>query len=122
MYEIWLGLNIVFELALTVLPWLLGALAVWIALVAAALLRGRARWRSTLPASVMMGATTAALGLWFVPLMTKSSIYEMGYWVDWANLVGLSTAVGAVAFTFVWPLLATVACPDSADPSCGVSR
>lgn len=79
MYEIWLGLNIVFELALTVLPWLLGALAVWIALVAAALLRGRARWRSTLPASVMMGATIAALGLWFVPLMTKSSIYEMGY-------------------------------------------
>jgi NO-binding membrane sensor protein with MHYT domain len=122
MYEIWLGLNIVFELALTVLPWLLGALAVWIALVAAALLRGRARWRSTLPASVMMGATIAALGLWFVPLMTKSSIYEMGYWVDWANLIGLSLAVGGVAFAFVWPLLATVACPDGAAPSCGASR
>ena len=122
MYEIWLGLNIVFELALTVLPWLLGALAVWIALVAAALLRGRAHWRGTLPASVMIGATIAALGLWLVPLMTKSSIREMGYWVDWANLIGLCAAVGGVAFAFVWPLLATVACPDNAVPSRGASR
>jgi len=111
MYEIWLGLNIVFELALTALPWILGAAAVWIALMSAALLRRHAHWRKALPASLVIGATFAALGLWLVPLLTRSSIDEMGYWVDWVNLIGLSGVVGALAFGFAWPLLTAIAGP-----------
>lgn len=119
MYEIWLGLNIVFELALTALPWLGGAAAVWIALMSAALLRRHAHWREALPASLVIGATFAALAVWLVPLATRSSISEMGYWVDWANLIGLSVAVGGLAFAFVWPLLTAVSGPRNDTPTSG---
>lgn len=119
MYEIWLGLNIVYELLLTVLPWTGGVAAVWVALMVAALMRRRAHWQRTFPASLAMGATIAMLALWFLPLMTKSSIYEMGYWVDWVNLAGLAGAVGGLAFAFIWPLLATVDCPHDATTARG---
>lgn len=111
MYELWLALNIVFELALTVLPWLGGGLAVWIALMSAALLRRHAHWREALPASLVIGATFAALALWLVPFLTRSSISEMGYWVDWVNLIGLSAVFGGLAFAFAWPLLTAASVP-----------
>ena len=40
--------------------------------------------------------------------MTKSSMAEMGYWIDWANLAGIAAAIGGVAFALIWPLATSV--------------
>ena len=67
-------------------------------------------------------ATAAALV--FGPLFFPASSPTAQLLLSYASfgLAFVARPVGAVAFAFVWPLLATVACPDSADPSCGVSR
>ena len=49
MYEIWLMLNIVYELALEVWPWLLALALLWLLLMARAWRRGGAAWRASLP-------------------------------------------------------------------------
>jgi hypothetical protein len=55
-------------------------------------------------------ALPIAIGAFFtVPAMTKSSLAEMGYWIDWANLAGIAAAIGAVAFALIWPLVTSVA-------------
>ena len=41
-----------------------------------------------------------------VPSLTHSSFANMGYWVDWANLLVIALGLGAVAAVFFWPLLA----------------
>ena len=47
MYEIWLAMNIVWEIALTAWPWLLALGVLIVVLWAIALQRGRAPWGAT---------------------------------------------------------------------------
>ncbi|MBP6097254.1 MAG: hypothetical protein KBF58_02485 [Methyloversatilis sp.] len=108
MYEIWLALNILFELALTALPLIGGLLALWVALLATASTRGRAAWRPALRPSVIIALLIAISAFFAVPTMTKSSMAEMGYWIDWANLAGIAAAIGGVAFALIWPLATSV--------------
>lgn len=107
MYEIWLALNIVYEIALGVWPALLVLLLVWIALLVAA--RGRLSARALRPA-LALGALAAAALVLAVPSLTQSSLANMGYWVDWANLLAIALGLGALAAVFAWPL-AALACP-----------
>lgn len=109
MYEIWLALNILFELALTSLPLIGGLLALWVVLMAAASMRGRAAWRPTLLPSIIIALLVATAAFFTVPTMTKSSLSEMGYWVNWATLAGIAAAIGGVAFALIWPLVTSVA-------------
>lgn len=44
MYEIWLTLNILYELGLQYLPVVIGTALLWLALMAVAAARGRAGW------------------------------------------------------------------------------
>ena len=106
MYEIWLGLNIAWEMALGIWPIVAGALLIWLTLMVVALGRRGARWLAALPwaiAAALVFTVVAALAL---PGLSKSSLGEMGYWVDWANLLGVAAGFGAVAAAFVWPLAA----------------
>jgi hypothetical protein len=109
MYEIWLALNILFELALTALPLIGGLLTLWIALIVTAAGRGRTAWRPALLPSILMALLIAIAAFLAVPTMTKSSLAEMGYWIDWANLTGIAAGIGAVAFALIWPLVTSVA-------------
>jgi hypothetical protein len=105
MYEIWLVLNIVWELALDVWPWLVAVATLWLVLVAAAArMRGVPAVAGLAPA-VGVGALVAALAVFLVPAMVKSSVSEVAYWVDWANLAAIAGGLGAVAVAFAWPLL-----------------
>ena len=103
MYEIWLMLNIVYELALGLWPWLLALTALWLLLM----LRARGgRWRASLPGAIGLGLAVAVLIFFITPAWNKSGLGEMRYWVDWANLLGIAAAWGAAGVAFAWPLLA----------------
>ena len=102
MYEIWLTLNIVYELALGLWPWL-AALAVLGLLLA---LRARGRdWRASLPGAIALALAVAAVVFFAAPGWVGSSLGEMAYWVDWANLLGIAAAWGVAAMALAWPLL-----------------
>ena len=96
MYEIWLAINIVYEIALTIWPLLALALLVWLALL----------WTAGARLGRGVGALVALVLLVSVPSLTHSSFANMGYWVDWANLLVIALGLGAVAAVFFWPLLA----------------
>ena len=105
MYEIWLVLNILWELALGAAPWLLAALAAWIALMVTASRRGAA-WRAGLGGSVVVAIVVGVAAFLWVPAATRSSIGELGYWVDWANLAGVALGFAGAAALLAWPVLA----------------
>ena len=107
MYEIWLALNIVYEIALTIWPALLALLLTWLALLATA--RGRLGWRA-LRQALLAGAVVAAALVAGLPSLTQSALSNMGYWVDWANVLAIALGLGALAALFMWPLMALF-CP-----------
>ena len=102
MYEIWLAMNIVYEIALGVWPLLALLLAVWLGLLVAA--RGRLGARQVRQAA-LLGALVAVALFFSVPTLTQSSLANMGYWVDWANLLAVALGLGALAAVFSVPLL-----------------
>lgn len=102
MYEIWLLLNIVFEVALTVWPMLVAALLFWLALLWGAGQRLRAH---TLMGSLALGGAAVLVAALVLPALTRSSLNDMSYWLDWAALAGLSLACGAVVAAFALPVL-----------------
>jgi hypothetical protein len=44
--------------------------------------------------------------------MLRSSLSDMGYWVDWAMLLVTAAGLGVAAAVLLWPLLARA--PDKA--------
>jgi len=103
MYEIWLVMNIVWEIALDFWPLLaLGAIA-WLVLMALAWRRPAAHWRSAWPMAAGVAAVAAVIGFLVVPTATRSSLQELAYWVDWANLASIALGIGAAALAFAWP-------------------
>ena len=106
MYEIWLAMNIVWEIALGVWPLLLAAAVLWCILMLRAWRRPDTRWGSGLPLALGIGLLVAAAAVALVPGWTRSALSEMNYGVDWAVLLSLATGFGAVAVAFAWPLSA----------------
>lgn len=109
MYEIWLAINVVFELAMANLPLVLFFVALWAALMAFVLLRGRANWRGALPAALLAWALAGAAAFFTVPSLVQSTLSDMRYWVDWANLLAIAAGLGGVVALFVWPFIAGMA-------------
>ncbi|MGB3450270.1 MAG: hypothetical protein WBA58_07205 [Giesbergeria sp.] len=103
MYEIWLVINIVYEIALTVWPLLILALVMWLALMWPA--RSRLGGQS-LRHALVLGAVAVVTLFFSLPSLTHSSFANMGYWVDWANLLAMALALGTLCGLFLWPLLA----------------
>ena len=106
MYEIWLAMNIIYEIALGIWPLLALLLAVWVALLVAA--RGRLGARQVRQA-LLLGALVAVALFFSVPTLTQSSLANMGYWVDWANLLAIALGLGALAAVFSVPLFGLAA-------------
>jgi hypothetical protein len=57
----------------------------------------------TLAAVAVLVALAAVLAL---PSLSKSTLADMGYWVDWAALLGMAAGVGVAAAVLLWPVLA----------------
>lgn len=96
MYEIWLMLNILWEIALGVWPLLLLTAVLWLALMGAASRAAGAHWRAGLPPALIMGVIAAMAAFLLVPGALRSTLSDMGYWLDWATLSGLAAAVGGL--------------------------
>ena len=62
--------------------------------------------RGALGIGLVLGMLVAAVLFFTVPGLTNSSLSNMGYWVDWANLASVALGLGALAALFLWPLLA----------------
>ncbi len=106
MYEIWLAMNIVYEIALGIWPLLALLLAAWAALLVAA--RGRMGARPV-GRALVLGLVVAVALFFSVPALTQSSLANMGYWVDWANLLAIALGLGALAAVFSVPLFGLAA-------------
>jgi len=106
MYEIWLAMNIVWEIALGAWPWVL-ALGLLVAAAWLLALSGRpAGWRAAAGGAVVAAAMAAAATVALLPMWSRSSLAELAYWVDWANLAAIVAGAAAVAFAIAWPALA----------------
>lgn len=105
MYEIWLMLNIVWELALAIWPWLLALAVLWLLLMARAVRRPGAAWRGSLLGALALAALAAISTFLLAPGWVHSSLAELKYWIDWATLLGIAAAGGALVLAFAWPLL-----------------
>lgn len=105
MYEIWLVLNIVWEIALGLWPLLLAAGLLLAVLVVVTVRQPAAGWRRALPGTLLVAVVVALAVVLLVPGWVQSSLADMAYWVDWANLLALAAAAGAVAAAVAWPLL-----------------
>ena len=108
MYEIWLTMNILWEIALEIWPWLLGAAAAWAVLVVGASLRPGVRWRASLPVAVLVGLLVAGATFFLLPGALRSSLSEMGYWLDWMVLLGIAAGAGVAGAVMAWPVSALV--------------
>ncbi|WP_119354646.1 hypothetical protein [Azohydromonas sediminis] len=104
MYEIWLVMNIVWEIALDLWPLLLGAGVLWVALMVTALRRRGANWRGGVKFALGAAVLAAVATVLWLPGATQASLADMAYWVDWANLLALAAGFGLVAAAFAWPL------------------
>ncbi len=104
MYEIWLVMNIVWEIALGFWPLLAAGAVVWLVLMALAWRRPAAQWRSAWPMAAGVAVVAAVVGFLVVPTTTGSSLHELAYWVDWANLGSIALGIGAAALAFAWPV------------------
>lgn len=103
MYELWLMLNILWEIALGVWPWLLAALVVWLVLITLSLRRGGA-WSNAVRPALLIGVAALVIGFLAVPALTRSSLGELAYWVDWISLAGIAVGVGVAATLAALPI------------------
>ncbi len=105
MYELWLGINIVYEWCLLYPAIPLVMLA---AVVAAFVLnRGKAKnWRKGFfPALVW--AILGFVVLFFVyPMLIQSSIFEVKRLVDWMNHLGICAGLAGFVGLVFWPFTA----------------
>lgn len=112
MYEIWLALNIVWETAVDNAAIAIGIVALLVVLYGAAIARRGAAWRRGIGVALVVGVVVALVSVFAVPPATLSSLDDMKYWIDWATLVGLALAIGAIAAALAWPLAAMLRRPS----------
>jgi hypothetical protein len=103
MYEIWLAMNIAYETALGLLPALAPLVLMWAVMMVINRKKLNRVKLITLAAVAVLVALAAVLAL---PSLSKSTLADMGYWVDWAALLGMAAGVGVAAAVLRWPVLA----------------
>lgn len=102
MYEIWQAMNIVYEIASDLLPALVSLALVWTVMVVINRKKLVRASGAALAAVAVLVGLASALAL---PSLSKSSLADMGYWVDWVSLLGLAAGVGVATALLLWPVL-----------------
>jgi hypothetical protein len=103
MYEIWLAMNIAYETALGLVPALAPLVLMWAVMMVINRKKLKRVKTVTLAAVAVLLSLAAVLAL---PSLSQSTLADMGYWVDWAALLGMAAGVGVAAAVLLWPVLA----------------
>lgn len=103
MYEIWLALNIIYEIALGLWPALLILVGVWLAVLVA---NRQGLWAVPFTRLLTIAVGVAVATGLVLPSLTLSSFGNFGYWVDWANWLAMAAGAGVAAAVWLWPLMA----------------
>ena len=105
MYEIWLGVNILYELAWMYAPLVCGV-TIMLALGYGLAWQRGGQWRAALTRALTVASVTGLVSVLLLPTLTRSSLAEMGYWIDWLNLLLISAGVRVLCGLLVWPFAA----------------
>ena len=105
MYEIILTLNILWEIALTLWPWLLGLAVIWLIALALAARQPRSRWIATIRPTAILAIAVGVVVFLISPTINLATFADATYWVDWANLIGFAAGTAAGAFVWLWPIV-----------------
>jgi len=107
MYEIWLAVNIAWEIVVAQAAWAIPLAIVFVGLVVHAIARRgdwRAGWRWAWKSALFAGVAAAIL----LPPLSNASWSDLTYVVDWLLLVAIAAVAGAVVGALVWPLAAVL--------------
>ena len=105
MYEIWLMLNIVWETLLDAWPLVLVLLLAIVMALVAALSRLGGDWRGAWPPALAGALGVGVLSFLWLPTLTRSSLAELKYWVDWMALGGVAAGLAVLAAALLLPLI-----------------
>ncbi len=101
MYEIWLMLNIVYEIALSYGLLITACVGTWLVLMWVA---RKHLNRKVIPLSLLLGVLAAVVAFFALPAINKSSFADMGYWVDWFNLTSWAITGGVMGAFVAFPV------------------
>jgi len=107
MYEIWLALNIAWEILVAQATWAVPLAIVFAGLVVHALARRgdwRGGWRWAWKSALLAGVAAAIV----LPSLSGASWSDLAYVVDWVLLAVIAAAAAAVVGAIVWPLAAVL--------------
>jgi len=116
MYEIWLMLNIGWELLLMYLWPVIALVVVWLALMLAARRRSS---RGAMSAAVVVAVIAFVAALVGLPMLTGSSLAEARYVPDWLAILGPAAGAGVLAAAFAAPLRRLLSGPSGTGPRRG---
>ncbi len=108
MYEIWLVMNILWEIGLSVWPVVVAVAMLWLVVMVWALRTSGAQWRRAIVPALLIGVVVGAFFFFSTPGWTKSSLSELKYWVDWANLLAIGGLFSLLGAALAWPAVAVV--------------
>ena len=109
MYEIWLAINIMYELMWNYIPFVLSVLILWVVLMVFAVQQGAA-WLQGLRRGLLGMLVIVVITFLVFPYITQSSLGNLGYWIDYLFLLQIALGYGVVfGLGFIWPVPALVA-------------
>ena len=95
MYEIWLIINTIYELALANLSWVLSTLVIWLMLMLVTQFSKKLPWSTGVKAAVVVGLIAWVIFFALVPSLTKSSFEYVNSVIDWLAVGGVAAAFAA---------------------------
>lgn len=104
-YDIWLGLNIFWEIALNNLLVILLAGFIWLTLAAIALSIKPIKWCAVSRTALIPAALATGIMFVLFPGQSHATFANMGYWVDWAVLSAIALGFGTMTFLYAVPAL-----------------
>ena len=111
MYEIWLIINTIYELALANLSWVLSTLVIWLMLMLVTQFSKKLPWSTGVKAAVVVGLIAWVIFFALVPSLTKSSFEYVNSVIDWLAVGGVAAAFAGLLAMFVGPLYLLVKRP-----------
>ena len=105
MYELWLGINIIFEWCLLYPAMPLAMLAALV--LAYGLSAGKTKnWRKGFVPALLWAIVGFVVLFFAYPMLIKSSIFEVKRVVDWLNHLGICAGLAGFVGLLVWPFMA----------------